>query len=305
MKKYKKTIKAKSKVKKHKVIKRASRKLKIIKSFKKKVKIYKTTAISNIKPVVTIGSEVKKPRKPRKITSVNSPLMYFTDDTQKAIVDYNATDDQELKNKIYIEHIHYPFSKLVENIFNTFKFSYFETSQFDVQKECLSHLVANIHKFDPSRKSKKYPLRKARAFAYFSIVAKHFLILLNNNNYKKFNQNVEIGEDHEEHTVQLQQVDKHHAQQEMNDFMRLMVEYFEKNANKIFPKKKDVNIANAIIELLRNSNRIDIFNKKTLYLYIREISDCKTQNITKILTKMKQHYHNISNCYKNTGLVDI
>ena len=301
----KRKITSKSKLKKPKMFKRLSKKLKIAKSFKKKIKIHKTPKIVNEEQIVPIVNAAKKIRKPRKITSVNSPLMYFTDDTQQAIINYNATDDQELKNKIYVEHIHFPFSKLVENIFNTFKFSYFETSQFDVQKECLSHLVANIHKFDPTRKSKKYPLRKAKAFAYFSIVAKHFLILLNNNNYKKFNQNVEIGEDHEEHTVQLQQVDKHHAQQEMNDFMRLMVEYFEKNANKIFPKKKDVNIANAIVELLRNSNRIDIFNKKTLYLYIREISDCKTQNITKILTKMKQHYHNISNCYKNTGLVDI
>jgi len=175
----------------------------------------------------------------------------------------------------------------------------------DVQKECLSHLVANIYKFDPTRKSKVNPLKKAKAFAYFSIVAKHFLILLNNNNYKKFNQNVEIGEDHEEHTVQLQQVDKHHLQSEVNDFMHLMVKYFEKNIDKIFPKQKDTVIANAVIELLRNSDKIDIFNKKTLYLYIREISNCKTQSITKILTKMKSHYRNISNDYKNHGIVEV
>jgi len=274
-----------------------SNKIKFKKPTSKKIK----NIINHPEPVLTI----KKPRKPRKLTSPTSPLMYFTDDTEKAIIEYNSTDNQELKNTIYINQIHKPFSKLVENIFNTFKFSYFETSPLDVQKECLSHLVANIYKFDPTRKSKVNPLKKAKAFAYFSIVAKHFLILLNNNNYKKFNQNVEIGEDHEEHTVQLQQVDKHHLQSEVNDFMHLMVKYFEKNIDKIFPKQKDTVIANAVIELLRNSDKIDIFNKKTLYLYIREISNCKTQSITKILTKMKSHYRNISNDYKNHGIVEV
>ena len=290
------------------------------KSTKKKVNIYKkkklkskaTFKFKNVKHkqkrknLVSVKTEVvKKPRKQRKLTSPTSPLMYFTQDTENAVIEYNSTDDVEQKNKIYVDRLHYPFSKLVENIFNTFHFSYFETSPFDVQKECLSHLVSNIHKFDPERKSRLHPHLKARAYSYFSIVAKHFLILLNNNNYKKFNQNVVIGEDHEEHTVQLQQTDKHHGQVEMNDFMRLMVEYFEKNIDKIFPKEKDAEIANAIVELLRNSTKIEIFNKKMLYLVVREISDCKTQNITRIINRMKIHYKIISNDYKNSGMIDV
>ena len=86
--------------------------------------------------------------------------------------------------------------------------------------------------------------------------------------------------------------------------MKLMVDYFENNVGKIFNKEKDLNIANAVIEIIRNSDRIDIFNKKMLYVYIREMSDCKTQQITKILTKMKGHYACISNQYKNTGIID-
>ena len=263
---------------------------------KLKVKKFKVT---NVK-----YNKIKKQRKPRKLTSPTSPLMYFTDDTEQAIILYNNTEDKLEKDLIYNTRIHYPFSKLVENIFNTFKFSYFETGAFDAQKECLSHLVANIHKYDPKRRSKINPHKKTKAYAYFSIVAKHFLILLNNNNYKIWNRSKEIGEDHEEHTVQLQHTDKHHNQQEMKEFMKLMVDYFENNVGKIFNKEKDLNIANAVIEIIRNSDRIDIFNKKMLYVYIREMSDCKTQQITKILTKMKGHYACISNQYKNTGIID-
>lgn len=278
-----------------------------LKNTSKKIKF----KVHTLKKIVTIPTKskinftVKKPRKSRKLTSPTSPLLYFTDDTEKAIIEYNLTTDLILKNDIYINKIHYPFSKLVENIYNTFKFSYFKTSPFDVQKECLSHLVEHINKFDPNRKSKIHPDKKARAYSYFSIVAKNFLILLNNGNYKEFNQNLEIGEDREEHTVQLQHSDKHHIQSEMNDFMRLMVNYFENNVDKIFSKSKDIEIANAIIELLRSSDKIEIYNKKMLYLYVRELSDCKTQSITKIINKMKLHYKNISNDYKNTGLINV
>jgi len=224
----------------------------------------------------------------------SSERMYFTQETEDAIELFNKTEGLSEREKIFQEKIKYPFEKLVENIFNTFKFSYFETGPLDVQKETVSHLVLNIHKFDKS---------KGRAFAYFSIVAKHYLIFLNNSNYKRFNQSVEIGEDREDRTLQLQTEDKYYKQSEISEFMRLMIDYWESNVGKIFNKQRDLNIANAVIELFRNSDRIDAFNKKALYLYIREISNCKTQQITKVINKMKQCHVNISKSYLNTGTI--
>lgn len=220
--------------------------------------------------------------------------MYFTQETEDAIDLYNKTECIESREKIFKEKIKYSFEKLVENVFNTFKFSYFETGSLDVQRETMSHLVLNMHKFDKS---------KGKAFAYFSIIAKHYLIFLNNSNYKKWNQQQEIGEDREEHTIQLQSEDKYYKQSEISEFMKLMIEYWENNIGKIFLKQKDLNIANAVIELFRNSDRIDSFNKKALYLYIREISNCKTQQITKVINKMKQCHVNISKSYINNGTI--
>ena len=230
--------------------------------------------------------------------------MYFTQDTEDAIVTYNLEENQEIRENIFRERILYPFQKLVENVFNTFKFSYFETGPQDVQKECLTHLVSNMHKFDPNRRSKVDPSKKSKAFAYFSIIAKHYLILLNNTNYKKFNQNVEISEERDENTIQLQQHDKYYAQQEMNDFIRLLVEFWEKNVDKIFTKQRDLNIANAVVNLFRNSERIDAYNKKALYLYIREMAMCKTQQITKVINKMKLYHDNIQRSYIENGDVN-
>lgn len=258
-----------------------------LKKSKKKLPLKVVVPLPSV-PVV----QVKKERKRR---TKNPSRMYFTQDTEDAISLYNKEENTEIREQIFRERIHFPFQKLVENVFNTFKFSYFETGPQDVQKECLTHLVANMH---------KYKKLKGKAFSYFSIIAKHYLILLNNTNYKKFNQNIEIGEEKDEHTVQLQHVDKHHAQREMSDFIRLMVEFWENNVNKIFSKQRDLNIANAVVELFRHSDRIDAYNKKALYLYIREMAMCKTQQITKVINKMKQYHDNIQRSYTEDGNIN-
>jgi hypothetical protein len=83
----------------------------------------------------------------------------------------------------------------------------------------------------------------------------------------------------------------------------MMVEYWDKNIKDIFPKARDLKIAEAVVELFRNSDRLDYFNKKALYLYIREISSCKTQAITKIINKMKEYQQKITKKYVEEGVI--
>ena len=240
--------------------------------------------------IVTITPEIVSQPKKRKKKS--GEKMYFTTDTEKSIIQYNKEQSMDIRNKIYEEQIKRCFDKLVENVFNTFKFTYFDNSPIEIQKETIAHLVANMHKFEEG---------KGKAFSYFSIVAKNYLIFHNNNNYKRFNQHVDISDTPSDTTVCLQTTDSYHDKLETSEFMKLMVDYWEKNIGKIFTKQRDLNIANAVIELFRNSDRIDSFNKKALYLYIREISSCKTQQITKVINKMKQYQNTITKSYSDRG----
>jgi len=256
---------------------------------KNKAKLHKSKKIKLVKkPIINVTNEVesKKEKKP----SVNK--MYFTEETERNIILYNKEESQEVRNDIYNNCIRHAVDKLVENIFNTFKFTYFDNSPSEIKKETVAHLVANMHKFEEG---------KGKAFSYFSIVAKNYLILHNNGNYKKFNQHVSISETPDETTVCLQSEDSHHKDTELSEFMQLMIEYWEKNVAKIFTKERDLNIANAVIELFRNGNRIESFNKKSLYLNIREISSCKTQQITKVINKMKQYQSVIAKAYLERG----
>ncbi len=220
--------------------------------------------------------------------------IYFGKDTENAIIKYNQTEDIVERNKIYNERISYAFDKLAENILNTFKFSYFQCSHLEVQQEVVSNLVSNIHKYKPDN---------GKAFSYFSIIAKNFLILYNNGNYRKFKKHVSV--DDEETTnidLELSSIPTNPTnKKEISEFFKLMIDYWDVNIEKIFKKQNELQIAYAVLEIFRNSDRIENFNKKALYLYIREMTNCKTQNITKVVNKMKDMQKRIQIEYKETG----
>ena len=224
--------------------------------------------------------------------------MYFTQETEDAIIEYNKSEDMVIRNRIYEDKIKYAFEKLAENILNTFKFSYFECSHEEVQMEVVSNLVSNMHKFKEG---------KGKAFSYFSIIAKNFLILYNNGNYKKFKRHTSVNDDeviyeHKELTYFPSETAR---KKELSEFTRLMVDYWDIKLEGMFKRKNEKDIAAAVVEVFRRSDSIENFNKKAIYLYIREMTDCKTQAITKVIGKMKKTQSDIHREYRETGSIQV
>jgi hypothetical protein len=219
--------------------------------------------------------------------------IYFSQDTENAIILYNKTTDQRQRNKIYVESIQYAFEKLAENILNTFKFSYFDVPKSDIQMEVVSTLIEKIHMFQEG---------KGKAFSYFSIVAKNHLILKNNGNYKRFKKTTPISEMPESWNPENDFKEEQFGE-ELNEFKELMLKYWDLNLTRIFTKKRDIQIADAVLELFRRSKFIENFNKKHLYLLIREMTDCKTHYITKVVNEMKKHQTKLLNDYLDHGMI--
>jgi hypothetical protein len=221
---------------------------------------------------------------------------YFTQDTEDAIVEYNNTTDFELKDKIYRERIHYAFFKLTENIIHTFKFYYTEVDNIqDLQHEVITFLLSKIHLFNPER--------GAKAFSYFGTIAKRYLIITNTKNYKKRVDKAPI-EEIESNEQFSYRIDEGSSHDKLSNFIDEYVTHCTTNIYTLFPKETDAQIADAILELFRKRENIDVFNKKALYIYIREIIDAKTPKITKIANKLydifKQHYYfYLENGYTN------
>ena len=218
---------------------------------------------------------------------------YFTLDTEEAIIAYNKSSSQREKNDLYKTRIQYPFEKLAENILNTFKFSYFDVSKEDVQMEVISNLIEKIHMFQEG---------KGKAFSYFSIVAKNYLILKNNGNYKRFKKTSLLSEMPESWNPE-NDFKQTQFGEELNEFKELMLKYWDINLTRVFTKKRDIQIADAVLELFRRSANIENFNKKHLYLLIREMTDCKTHYITKVVNEMKKHQTKMLNDYFDKGMI--
>jgi hypothetical protein len=256
----------------------------------------KTKAKPNTDSEVKETPEVKRVIKRRR-RKKGKGKQYFTQDTENSIVEYNGSTDARIRNNIYNDGIRYAFEKLAENILNTFKFSYFQCSHEEVQQEVVSNLVSNIH---------KYKQENGKAFSYFSIIAKNFLILYNNGNYKKFKRHVSTDDDaviyeRKELTVNPKNEIK---RKEVSEFINLMIDYYDVNLEKMFKKPQELKIAAAVIEIFRRCDSIENFNKKAIYLYIREMTDCKTQNITKVVNKMRDVQRSITKAYIENGYID-
>ena len=213
-------------------------------------------------------------------------VQYFTKETEDAIILYNSTTDSEIKSRLYNDKIHYAFFKLTENIIHTFKFYYTEVDNItDLQHEVITFLLSKIHLFKPEK--------GAKAFSYFGTIAKRYLILSNQKNYKKRIDTapIEILEESENHSYNL---DESSYNERLSSFIDLYIEHCTQNIYNLFPKEYDAQIADAILELFRKRENLDIFNKKALYIYIREIIDAKTPKITKIANQLydifKQNY---------------
>ena len=206
--------------------------------------------------------------------------IYFGTPVHNAIVEYNKSDDVAFRHKIYTEEIHAAFLKLAENIINTFKFSYFDYPFRDLQEEVVSNLVMNMHKFDETRGSK--------AFSYFSIIAKNYLILNNNANYKKM-------KSHDDISIMngYGAVDEQIETSKTTEIFEKTVEYLDDKLDRLFPKPKDRHVAESILYLCQNKDQIDNFNKKALYIMIREMTDVQTAKITQVSNVFRRIYPRI------------
>jgi len=207
---------------------------------------------------------------------------YFTQETEDYIVIYNNLDpikDEEERSRIYERNIHYPFFKLTQNIIHTFKFYHTEVENLEhLQHEIITFLLSKIHLFDPTR--------GAKAYSYFGTIVKRWLILYNTKNYNKKVKKTDVDELSKEGSSHTYSIEEENSKNDLNLYIDIFVEHVSNNIFELFPKKNDAQIADAILELFRKREDLEVFNKKALYIYIREMVEVKTPKITKIADKL-------------------
>ena len=228
---------------------------------------------------------------PRKKTQ----RQYFTKDTEDAIILYNRTESKLIKDKIYKDHIQKSFEKLAEIVYNKWKFTYFDDDPQDVMAEVVTFMIEKIH---------MYKAGKGKAFSYFTIVARNYLILNNNANYKRYKDTDVMSA-----MPESWDTENNFSEEVRNDdhktFNKRMLSYWDKHLEQHFPKKRDLQIADAILELFRRAEYIENFNKKSLYLLVREMTGYPTHYITKVVNKMKEKQIELYNEFDKYGDISL
>lgn len=223
----------------------------------------------------------------------NTSNYYFTQETEDAIVLYNQSSDPVYRSKLFTQHLYYPFYKMAENIIHTFKFYYMDVDDIeDLKLDIVTMVVEEkLQGFNPEN--------GAKAFSYFQTIIKRWLINYNNNNYKKLKQVGTFDEVCDSYETGLDDLDARKVI--LATIIDEFVEHCYNNFDELFQKDSEQKVADAVLTLFKTRHNLDIFKKKALYIYIREMTDCETPTLTRIVNKLRDEFKQIYGRYIANG----
>jgi len=222
-------------------------------------------------------TQIKVKKKKKRRTS----NQYFTKVHEQAIVDYVATDDLAVREELYREYIGPVFDELVDKIVYTYKFTTLPNID-SLRDECKVWLTTILEKFDQSKGSK--------AFSYFSVVTKNWFIHKVKKNSVQVRREIyydDLNKDLESKYVMTDE--SYIKSRETSEFWRFLYEEINSwNSNNM--KVNEEKVYKAVMVLFESTNDIEIFNKKAIYLYIRELTGLNTKQVVNNLNKMRTKY---------------
>ena len=211
-------------------------------------------------------------------------MKYWGEDQEDAIVEFNTNDDIEDKHKVFVAIIEPAFRKLVENIYYTYNFNKILWDREQIEHEVMTHLYEKLSKFDVTKNKK--------SFSYFGTITKNWMIQrCNTDKNKRF-----IDADNQEmimHNISINAYEENKLNRHNEEFIGEIIEDFNDWDAKDNYTRDDFAVLEIVNDILKNYERFNIYNKKQLYVYIREATDLPSRKITKSLKKIKLDYFTV------------
>ena len=207
--------------------------------------------------------------------------MYFTQEHEDAIVKYALTKDRAIRTELYVTLLQPAFDEIVDKIVFTYKFTTLPNID-ELRDECKVWLTTILDKYDPNRGSK--------AFSYFSVITKNWFIHKVKQTSRRAKREVDfetVAKEVDEKLVDNRNVYvEKRERKEFWDNLWLEIESWRPEMMKDNEKK----VYEAIRILLTSVDDIEIYNKKAIYLYLRELTDLNTKQVVNQLNKMRKKY---------------
>jgi len=231
-------------------------------------------------------STTKKPKKSTK-------RYYFTKEHEDAVVKYCTTDCVRIRTDLYIKYLEPAFNEMVDKIVFTYKFTTLPNIDY-LRDECKVWLMTILDKYDPSKGYK--------AFSYFSVITKNWFIHKVKKQQKRNRREVDysaIPKRYEEEFLSTQQswVSDKIEEEFWNSFYKQLKTW---DISKM--RANDQKVHKAIVILFESKEDIEIFNKKAIYLYLREITGLNTKQVVSSLNKFRALYKSFKKDWENGNL---
>ena len=223
-------------------------------------------------------TRIEPPKRRRKRTK----NYYFTKVHENAIVEYTRTRDNKVRTELYVQFIQPAFHEMVEKITYTYKFASLPNID-PLKEECKTWLTTILDKYDPNKGSK--------AFSYFSVVTKHWFIHKLKKNSQKNKKEVSYEELIKEtiHEDLVTSEDVYFNLREQKEFWRSLLTEVDRWESADL-KENERKVVEAVKVLLNSADQIEIFNKKAVYLYLRELTGLNTKQVVNNLNKLRAKY---------------
>ena len=227
---------------------------------------------------------------PRKKSKKNH---YFTQVHEDAIVKYASTTDYELRSKLYEEYIQPAFEQMVDKIIYTYRFTTLPNIDY-LRADCKVWLTTILNKYDPNKGSK--------AFSYFSVVTKNWFIHKIKRTKKRLRTEVFMED-------VLNELDEDLISDEPTYYeKRSEIEFWRSLNTEIdtwdsfMIKENEKKVLMAVRILLDSAEQIEIFNKKAIYLYLRELTGLNTKQVVNNLNKLRKRYRTFKVKWENSEI---
>lgn len=214
---------------------------------------------------------------------------YFTNETEKAIIEYNNCDCISKKNLIYNEKIYEAFSKMVENLIFTFKFQSRFQNYETLKNNTICDITIKLPLFNINKIGKSG--QPAKAYSFFNTIAKNFILqeLKKEARNESLQDLEDLGERNSNYIETYEILSKYSTSDNKNErkeFSKIILEFLSKRQNQALTSIEE-KIIDALDYAFSNPYEVAISNKKALFSFLKQFTGLPTQEISLFLKKFK------------------
>jgi len=229
---------------------------------------------------------MKLKKKTLKKSKPKTKKYYFGKEAHAAIIAFQNSNCNQEKQEIYNKKIKASFEKLVENLIFIHGFSKDKEHYHIIKSDCISFLYEILEKFDKSKGSK--------AFSYFNVCAKNFLIIQTKKTNKLKQKHISIFDEKlsniEKEIIENSQVipsqeDTIIKLEEKKELLSMLSDIKNKVTN-----QNEIACINAIITIFKKIEDLEFLNKRAIFVYLREISGLNAKQLSVAMSNLRKHY---------------